>query len=146
MATTFKINLQDVVFNTSRGRPKLVGNEVGEENQAKSREKVLQDLRRSLSLEAIRNGTTAALQNLIGSVPQFGTSSISILINRQIRSMFAAMLREQSKRPNVRPKSERLTKISILQVLPEANRTDFRFKLGTRTADRGSVIVSGFVG
>lgn len=146
MATTFKIINGDVVMNTSNGRPKLVGNPIYEEDKAKSREKVNQDLRRGLSLERVRSGTTAAIQNLVGTVPQFGSTSIAILINRQIRSMFSFILKEQSKRPNIRPKSERFYSISRLQILPESNRTGFRFRLGVKTADRGETGISGVVG
>ena len=146
MATTFKMSNGDVVMNTSNGRPKTIGNPVGEEDRAKSREKTIQDLRRGLSLERVRNGTTAALQNLVGSVPQFGSTSIAILINRQIRSMFSFLIKEQRKRPNIRPKSERFSSISRLQVLPEGNKTDFRFRLGVRTADKGVTETSGVVG
>lgn len=146
MATTFKISNGDVVVSTSNGRPKLIGNPINEEDRAKSKEKTLQDLRRGLSLERVRSGTTAALQNLVGTVPQFGTTSIALLINRQIRSMFSFMLREQSKRPHIRPRSERFSSISRLQVIPEGNKTDFRFRLGVKTADQGTTEISGVVG
>jgi len=146
MATTLKISNGDVVVNASNGRPKLIGNPVNEEDKAKSREKTLQDLRRGLSLERVRNGTTAALQNLVGTVPQFGSATISILINRQIRGMFSFMLKQQNKRPAIRPRSERFYSISRLQIIPEGNKTDFRFRLGVRTADKGNTEISGVVG
>lgn len=147
MAFTFKIENGDVAMNLSNGRPKTVGNDLGENDRGKAIEKTRQDLHRSLSLEAIRAGTTAGIQNLVGTVPQFGSSAIAVLVNRQIRSMFSAILREQGKRPDARPTSERFSSISLLRVFAESgSKTGFRFRLGVKTIDNTNIEVSGVVG
>jgi hypothetical protein len=147
MAITFKVVNGDVSMNTSNGRPKTIGNDIDENDAGKAIEKTNQDLKRSLSLVGIRSGTTAGLQNLIGTVPQFGSSAIAVLVNRRIRSMFAAILREQSKRPDARPSSERFKNISTLRVFPvEGSKTSFRFRLGVRTTNRAITELSGIVG
>lgn len=152
MATTFKISNGDVVLSQVTGRPELIGNAIEEGIIAKdngaARSKLRQDLARSLSLERVRAGTTANIQSIIGIVPQFGAQTVSLLVNRQIRDMVSAIIREQSKRPNVRPPSEKIRSISKLQVFPD-NRTDastaFRFRLGIRTQDaRGFDLTGSF--
>jgi hypothetical protein len=103
-------------------------------------------LQRCLSLELIKNGTTAGLQNLVGTVPQFGSSGISALINRSIRNMFSSILREQNKRPDARSAYERFNSISLLRVYPDENKTGFRFRLGVKTFNGTITNMSGIVG
>jgi len=147
MATTFKIVNGDVAMNTSSGRPKTIGNEIGNDDAGEAIAKTYQDLYRCLSLNSIRNRTTAGLQNLVGTVPQFGTSAIAVLVNRRIRDMFSAIIREQAKRPNIRPKSERFSRISVLRVFPIAgSKTSFRFRLDVKTINADIVKISGAAG
>lgn len=147
MATTFKVVNGDVTMNTSSGRPKTIGNDIGETDSGVSSFKTKQDLHRCLSLVTLRNGTTAGLQGLIGTVPNFGASAIAVMVNRRIRSMFAAILREQNKRPSIRPNSEKFKSISVLRVFPSKDdKTGFRFRLGVRTVNRSVTEISGIVG
>lgn len=143
MAFTFKIVNGDVSMNTSSGRPKTIGNDIGENDPGQATFKTKQDLRRCLSLVTIRNGTTAGLQSLI----VMPASTIIVMINRRIRSMFAAILREQSKRPDVRPNSEKFKNIEVLRVFPSKDdKTGFRFRLDVKTIDKSIVEISGVVG
>ena len=105
MAITFKISNGDYVINDSSGRFKTIGNRVGQDDPDQAKLKNSQDLKRCLSLGRVPNGSTANIARLIGNVPESGTQSIALLINRQIRNMFAAILRLQRKRPGVRPGS-----------------------------------------
>lgn len=148
MATTFKVVNGDISVSASSGRPNIIGNTIGENDPAKAAEKNRQDLYRCLSLETIKNGTTAGLQNMVGTVPKFGSSAISILVNRRIRSMFAAILTEQNKRPSIRPFSERFKLISLLRVFPanDNSKTNFRFRLGVKTVKGSTAEITGVVG
>lgn len=147
MAITFKISNGDVIMGTNSGKPTIIGNEVNEDDIGKAKIKNIQDIKRCLSLEPLLDGTTAGLQKLVGTVPQFGSSAIASLVNRRIRSMFSSILREQAKRPNARSQYERFSAISVLRVYPyESSRTSFRFKFGAKTTSNVITSVNGLVG
>ena len=153
MATTFVISNGDVVMSQITGRPNMVGNPlvdgIVQDDPAQARLKVRQDVRRSLSLERVRAGTTANIQSIIGTVPQFGASAVALLVNRQIRDMVSTIIRAQSVRPNVRPPSEKIRSISRLHVYPDKAANDgttFRFRLGLRTQDSNNVNITGLLG
>lgn len=152
MATTFKISNGDVVIPKSTGRPRMIGNPIVEGNVTRdpgnARSKIRQDLIRGLSLGRVRNGTTANIQSIIGTVTQIGQSAVALLLNRQIRDMVSAIIREQNARPNVRPPNEKIQAISVLKVFPDNTRNDntsFRFRLGIRTRARNIEELSGIV-
>jgi len=147
MAITFKISNGDYVINDSTGRFKTIGNRLGQNDPDQAQLKNNQDLRRCLSLSRVSNNSTAALDKIVGTVPETGTKSIAILINRQIRSMFSAILRLQRLRPRARPDSEKFSAISILKVFMESgSKTSFRFRLGVRTVNRDNIDITGSVG
>jgi len=147
MALTFSISNGDVVMGTNSGKPTLIGNDVNEDDIGKAKIKNSQDIKRCLSLELIQDGTTAGLQQLVGTTPQFGSSAISSLVNRRIRTMFSSILREQAKRPNARSRYERFQAIAVLRVYPyESSRTSFRFKFGVKTTNNTITNVNGLVG
>ncbi len=150
MATTLKIANGDAVFNTSTGRPKLLGNAVdADEDVAQSRLKASQDLRRSLSINRIITGDGAAIQELIGKTSEIGISSIELLLNKRIRDMFSAILRLQRVRSNIRKPGESFTHISFLSIFKDKTSvTSYRFRLDVRTAtnDQDVIRLSGAVG
>jgi len=147
MATTFKIKNGDVVFNTSSGRPKTIGNEIDGTDSAKAKEKTGQDLQRCLSLAKVNNGTTADIISLVGTTPDIGASTASLLLNRQIRAMFSNILTQQALRPFARPRSERMALIASLRVLQDkGDPTKFRFTLGVKTQAGLLVATTGSVG
>lgn len=147
MATTLKIANGDVIINTSTGRPKLIGNAVGENDTAKSREKTVQDIRGSLSIARNRNGTGAGISELVGRLQGNGINSVPILLNKRIRDMFSNILRLQRRRLNIRPASERFTRISFLQIFRDKNApTNFRFRLDVKTSTGETLTQSGTVG
>lgn len=147
MATTFKILNGDVVLSQATGRPTLIGNSIDNNtvtrNSTESKNKIRQDLVRGLSLERVRTGTTANIRSIIGTVPQFGASAVALLVDRQIRDMISSIVRQQSKRPNVRPPNEKIKAISTLQVFPNKQsnntKTSFRFRLGVQSQDGGTI-------
>jgi len=153
MATTFIVQNGDITLSQITGRPNMVGNVIVENfvqaDPAQSRSKVRQDIARSLSLVRVRAGTTANIQSIIGTVPQFGASAVSLLVSRQIRDMISAIIREQSLRPSVRPTNEKIRAISKLQVFLDkqaGNNTSFRFRLGLRTQDDSIFELTGTAG
>lgn len=147
MAITFKIANGDYVINNSTGRFKTIGNVINGDDPKEANLKNRQDLRRSLSLSKVANGTTANIAKLIGIVPESGVKAVALLINRQIRNMFAAIIRQQRLRPNVRPNREKFSAITILKVfLKTGEKTTFRFRFGTRTINKDNVDITGSVG
>jgi hypothetical protein len=147
MAITLKISNGDFVINDSSGRFKTIGNRVGQDDPDQATQKNSQDLKRSLSLGRVPNGSTANIVRLVGTVPESGSQSVALLINRQIRNMFASILRLQRLRPNVRPNREKFSSISTLRVFKETGeRTRFRFRLGVKTTNKEIVTITGALG
>ena len=145
MATTMKVKNGDVVLNGTTGRPKLIGNVLGESDTTKSKEKSTQDLQRCLSINRVMNGTGAAISELVGVIGG-GLSSISILVSNRIRGMFSAILAAQRKSQVQRPDGERFRAITFLQVLPNANsKTDYKFRLDTKTFSNKTIVQSGTI-
>lgn len=145
MALTFKILNGDTEMNNITGKPRLVGNDINENDSGKARNKAKQDLLRGLSLAVVRNGTTANIQSLVGTISDYGPSTIGLLINKQIRDMFSSILAEQRKRLFVRPKPERFASIIKLLVL-EDSKTNYRFKLAVKMEDQEEISINGSMG
>ena len=147
MATSFEISNGDIKVSNTTGRPNLVGNIVGENNTDQARKKVSQDIQRGLTLNALADGTTAGVAELVGSLNDISGLGIEFLLNRQIRNMFSSILRVQSIRPSVRPDNERFSSISFLQIfLATGSKTTYRFRLGIRTVDGGIAEQTGSIG
>ena len=148
MATTFKIINNDVVLSNVSGRPNLIGNVINENVLSKAKNKTSQDMRRSLSINRIRNGTGAGINELIGTTRDLSqTLSARILLQRQILNMFRSLIRQQNIRPNVRPNNEKFNKITLFRILPETGtKTAFRFRLDVTTEGGGVIIESGIIG
>ena len=133
MATTFQISNGDVIVNNSTGRAKLIGNPVGETNEPQSKAKANQDLKRSLSINSLRDGSGAGLGELVGNTDAFGITSTQILLNKRIRSMFSALIILQGKRQSIRPAAEQFLNIALLRIFSEnTDKTQFRFRLDGR--------------
>ena len=145
MATTFQINKGDVIINNSTGRPKLLGNGIGETDSNKSRKKASQDIRGGLSTDRLASGASAAISELIGLEQDGGFLSAQILLNRQIRDMFSNMLRLQAKRLIIRPDSERFSRISFLQVIRDQSKTGLRFTLDIKTVSGVLIREAGLI-
>ncbi|KKL62268.1 hypothetical protein LCGC14_2186910, partial [marine sediment metagenome] len=145
-ALTFKITNGDVEVNTSTGRPKMIGNALNENIFFKAKEKTSQDMRRSLSINRIRNGTGAGMAELVGTVQQVGFLSIKVLLQRQILNMFSSLIRQQSIRPGVRPRNERFKKITLFRILPSSTeKTSYIFRLDVTTVGGGKITESGTI-
>ena len=146
MALTFKITNGDVELNTSTGRPKLIGNSLNENVIAKAKEKTSQDMRRSLSINRIRNGTGAGISELVGMTSSVGDASMKVLLQRQILNMFSSIIRQQNIRSNVRPRNERLASITLFRIIPDAvSKTAFNFKLDVVTVGGLTITQSGTI-
>jgi hypothetical protein len=146
MATTAKVKNGDVVINGSTGRPKIIGNATNENDNTKSKEKVIQDLQRCLSINRVPTGTGAAISELVGTIDGAGLSSITMLVTSRIRSMFAAILSAQRRNQINRPAGERFRVISLLQVLPVlGSKTDYKFRLDTKTFSNETITQSGSI-
>jgi hypothetical protein len=144
MATTFKISNGDVVVNTSTGRSKLIGNEINESNGPKAKEKANQDLKRSLSITRLRDGSGAGLAEIVGNTDAFGITSTQILLNKRIRQMFGALVFLQNKRRGIRPLQERFSNISLLRIFSAStDKTQFRFRLDVRTRSNENLVLAG---
>ena len=145
MAQTFKMLNGDIVVSVSTGQPKLIGNAVGETDKGTAKQKAVSDMQRCLSLERVSNGTGAGIVELKGYVPGFGSMGVAVLMNRQIRNMFASILRVQKNSPVYRPLYELLSSIVMLQVIPQADMTSFYFKVDVVTAGNVSAELSGSI-
>jgi hypothetical protein len=146
MALTFKITNGDVEMNTSTGRPKMLGNDIGEDSIPKAREKVSQDMQRSLSINRIRSGTGAGISELVGLVQNVGFTSIKVILQRQITNMFSSLIRLQNIRSNIRPNNERFDKITLFRVLTDnTTKSSFKFRLDVTTVGGTTDIQSGTV-
>ena len=146
MATTLKFINGDVVINTSSGRPKVIGNVVGTNVESDAREKNSQDLRLALTTNRILSRATASINELIGIMEQTGAASTRMLLNRNIRAMFANILRVQKFRPAVRPTKEQFSNIVLLQIFRSKDaKTSFRFRLDVQTVDGKTSSQSGTI-
>jgi len=148
MALTFKISDGDVEFNTSTGRPKLIGNEIGENVLSKSKEKARQDLQGALSIDRINSGAGAGISELVGLVKQTGFASTKVLLQRQINNMFRSLVRLQNRRPNIRTDNERFSSITLFRIIEQPAtgvKTAYKFRLDVVTVGRGSIIQSGTI-
>ena len=147
MATTFKIKNGDVTLGQASGRPLLLGNTIGENDAVKAHSKAVQDIQGSLSIERIKSGAGAGIVELIGMAQEVGFVSASVLIGQRIRDMFSSLLKLQRVRPNTRPRGERFSRITLLQVIQDPQvRTAFRFRLDVRTNTNSTIIQSGTLG
>jgi hypothetical protein len=145
MATTLKVRNGDVVVNDSTGRPKVIGNTTNERDTVKAREKAVQDLQRSLSINRVANGTGAAISELIGVIDGAGLSSITMLLNSRIRNMFAAIIKVQNQSRTNKPDGERFRTITFMQVIPDSTRTGYTFRLDTKTFANQTIVQSGSI-
>lgn len=145
MAITLKITNGDAEFNDSTGRPKTLGNEIGETDRTKARMKSAQDIRRSLSIDRLLTGDSAAISELAGIEQDGGMLSVQALLGRQIRDMHSSLIRLQRLRPNVRPDSERFAKITFLQIIRDASRTSLRFRIDFQTISGLTVRQTGTI-
>lgn len=149
MATTLKISNGDIVVNNSTGRAKFIGNNIGENDISKAKEKNSQDIQGALSIERIPSGAGAGIQELVGRLQGTGVSAIPILLNRQIREMFTAIIDLQRRRLSVRPTRERFSRIVVLRVSQNRGAdspTSWRFRLDIRTAAGDTLTQAGTVG
>jgi len=143
MATTFEIKSGDIVVNRSNGRPRIIGNIVGNNSPIQAKKKSNQDLQRSLSIGRISNGTGAAINELQGTVGTIGSSGVSILMMQQINNMFSSILAVQAIRPEIRSLNERFSTINTLLVTPNSDNVSFRFYLDTSTIAGETITQSG---
>ena len=139
MAITFKITNGDVEFNGSTGRPKTLGNDLEENDLVKAKNKATQDIQRSLSLDRISTGDTAAINELAGLEQDGGAVPAQILLNRQIRDMHSNLIRLQRLRSGVRPDNEKFARIVFLQTIRDTDKTTLRFRVDFQTI--GGLIV-----
>jgi hypothetical protein len=75
-----------------------------------------------------------------------GISSMSVMLGRLIRNMFAALLRRQKVNISTRPNSEKFSSISSLIVTSNtSDRVSFNFKLDTKTIAGETIKQSGII-
>ena len=145
MAITFKITNGDAEFNDSTGRPKTLGNEVGEEDKSRAKEKATQDVRRGLSINRLLTGDSAAINELAGIEQDGGMLSVQGLLSRNIIDMHSNLIRLQRLRPNVRPISERFAKITFLQIIRDASKVSLRFRIDFQTISGLTISQTGTI-
>ena len=145
MATTFEIASGDVVVNNVTGRVNMIGNVAAETDIGKAHIKCVQDLRRCLSIVRLQDGTSAGINELVGSINRGGFGSISILIKARIRSMFDAIRTRQKERPSVRPLSEKFKEITTILVTSMPDNTSYKFRVDTTTFRGETIKQSGII-
>ena len=148
MALTFKIFDGDIEINGSTGRPKLLGNDINEDDLFKSKEKAIQDMRGGLSIDRIRSGAGAGIAELVGVIQQNGFLSTRVLLQRQINNLFSSLIRLQSIRPDVRSNNELFSKITLFRIISSpaiGGKTAFKFRLDVVTKGGGTLTQSGTV-
>ena len=146
MATTFRISNGDVVVKSVTGRPDMIGNILDGNDAGKAREKVIQDLKRCISISKIRDGSGAGIVELAGMVDGVGIGSVAVLIKTRLINMFTAILQLQKKRVNIRPSNERFNNINRIMVTPDvSDKVAYRFRIDTKTVSGGTIVQSGTI-